>query len=296
MMIQSLDEVERRRPLLVSLAYRLTGRAGEAEDLVQESYVRVLVEAREGYQATDEALVTTLTRLCLDYLSSDDVQQAHYEGPWLPEPALTADDALPPLDTDLQRESISLAFLTLLDTVPPRERAAYLLHDIFGYEDARVASMLDVDIVDYRQAYAAAVERIAAARPRFEYAPDAQRDLTQEIVLACRQGDIAELKELLARDVTAWTDGGGQVAAASRPIGGRDAVARYLAGYMQRSAGTSSMTYAEVNSGPALLVGREESLAGVIAFDVADDAVRGVRLLLNPDKLAFIERQLREIG
>jgi DNA-directed RNA polymerase specialized sigma24 family protein len=294
MATRTMDDVDRYHPLLVSLAYRMTGRASEAEDLAQESYVRFLAEAAGDGGTPKDALTGILARLCLDYLSSEAVREAHYEGPWLPEPVLTENDALPPLETEPARASISLPFLALLDTLAPAERAAYLLRDVFGHGDGEVADMLDMAASDYRRAHDRAAERIAADRPRFEYAPTAQQHLIERLVLACHQDETDDLRELLGEGVTAWTDGGGQVAAATRPVEGPDAVARYLAGYMRRSVGAANMTYAEVNSAPGLLWMRDESLAGVIAFDTADRAVRGVRLMLNPDKLAFIERQLRE--
>lgn len=291
------QSVEQYHPLLLSLAYRLIGSASESEDLVQETYVEYLLEATEAPDETRPAsayLSAILTRLCLNYLASDQVQQQHYEGPWLPEPVLTEGDALPPLDTPAQRASISLPSLVLLDTLEPEERAAYLLRDVFGYGDGAAARMLDSDVTDYRQIYERAVARIDAGRPHFEYAPEAQRRVIERVVLATHGDDLDDLKELLALEVTAWTDGGGQVAAASRPVKGRDAVARYLSGFMRKAATTLTTTYAEVNSAPALISSHEGALAHVVAFDVADDTVRGVYLLLNPDKLAFIERQLRE--
>lgn len=291
------QSVEQYHPLLLSLAYRLIGSASESEDLVQETYVEYLLEATEAPDETRPAsayLSAILTRLCLNYLSSDQVQQQHYEGPWLPEPVLTEGDALPPLDTPAQRASISLPSLVLLDTLEPEERAAYLLRDVFGYGDGAAARILDSDVTDYRQIYERAVARIDAGRPHFEYAPEAQRRVIERVVLATHGDDLDDLKELLALEVTAWTDGGGQVAAASRPVKGRDAVARYLSGFMRKAATTLTTTYAEVNSAPALVSSHEGALAHVVAFDVADDTVRGVYLLLNPDKLAFIERQLRE--
>ncbi len=291
------QSVEQYRPLLLSLAYRLIGSASESEDLVQETYVEYLLEATEAPDETpptSASLSAILTRLCLDYLASDQVRQQHYEGPWLPEPVLTEGDALPPLDTPVQRASISLPSLVLLDTLEPEERAAYLLRDVFGYGDGDAARMLDSDVTDYRHIYERAVAHIEVGRPHFEYAPEAQRRVIERVVLATHGDDLDDLKELLAPDVTAWTDGGGQVAAASRPVKGRDAVARYLSGFMRKAATTLTTTYAEVNSAPALVSSHEGALAHVIAFDVADDTVRGVYLLLNPDKLAFIERQLRE--
>jgi len=295
--VDNQQSVEQYHPLLLSLAYRLIGSASESEDLVQETYVEYLLEATEAPDETRPAsayLSAILTRLCLNYLSSDQVQQQHYEGPWLPEPVLTEGDALPPLDTPAQRASISLPSLVLLDTLEPEERAAYLLRDVFGYGDGAAARILDSDVTDYRQIYERAVARIDAGRPHFEYAPEAQRRVIERVVLATHGDDLDDLKELLALEVTAWTDGGGQVAAASRPVKGRDAVARYLSGFMRKAATTLTTTYAEVNSAPALVSSHEGALAHVVAFDVADDTVRGVYLLLNPDKLAFIERQLRE--
>jgi len=295
--VDNQQSVEQYHRLLLSLAYRLIGSASEAEDLVQETYVEYLLEASEAPNETPPTsayLSAILTRLCLDYLSSEQVQQQHYEGPWLPEPVLTEGDALPPLDTPAQRASISLPSLVLLDTLEPEERAAYLLRDVFGYGDGDAARMLDSDVTDYRHIYERAVARIDAGRPHFEYAPEAQRRVIERVVLATHGDDLDDLKELLAPEVTAWTDGGGQVAAASRPVKGRDAVARYLSGFMRKAATTLTTTYAEVNSAPALVSSHEGALAHVVAFDVADDTVRGVYLLLNPDKLAFIERQLRE--
>jgi len=289
-----MDTLEHDRPLLVSLAYRMTGRASEAEDLAQEAYVRFLTDEPDDGRPAREQLTTIVARLCLDYLSSEPVENAHYEGPWLPEPVLTERDALPPLQTAAQRESISLAFLTLLDGLEPPERAVYLLRDAFGYGGDEIAAMLDVAEADYRQTYDRAAARIAAARPNFTYAPEAQRRVIERLVLAAHQDDPDDVQEILAPEVTAWIDGGGQVAAALRPVTGRDAVARYLSGFMRRASATLAMTYAEVNSAPGLLSTREESVESVIAFDVAGGAIQGVRFMLNPDKLAFIERQLRE--
>jgi len=289
-----MNNLEHDHPLLVSLAYRMTGRASEAEDLAQEAYVRFLTEEPDEGRTARDQLTTIVARLSLDYLSSEPVRQAHYEGPWLPEPVLTERDALPPLETAAQRESISLAFLVLLDGLEPPERAVYLLRDIFGHASEEVAVMLDIDEADYRQTYDRAAARIAAERPRFAYAPEAQRRVIERLVLATHQDDPEDVQELLAPEVTAWTDGGGQVAAALRPVSGRDAVARYLNGFMRRASTTQTMTYAEVNSAPGLLSTHEESVESVIAFDVDDGAIQSVRFMLNPDKLAFVERQLRE--
>src|SRR5579875_3717085 len=232
-----MDELDQHRLFLFALAYRMTGSAGESEDLVQETYVLFLTERADELAgdapdegAAGDALGAILARLCLDYLASERVQREYYEGLWLPEPVLTAPDdkrdVLPPQETPAQRESTSLPFLNLLNTLTPEERVAHLLHDIYAFPDEGIAAVLDKPLDEYRQIVDRARERVDAQRPPFEYEPAAQRRLLERFVLAAHQGDVEALGALLSRDVMAWTDGGGQVAAALKPVSGRDAVAR----------------------------------------------------------------------
>jgi RNA polymerase sigma-70 factor (ECF subfamily) len=288
------EDVAALRPYLFAIAYRLTGSASEAEDLVQEAFVRYLAAGTDaGVRSTRAYLSTIVTRLCLDHLKSARVQRETYVGPWLPEPVLTEGGELSPLETVEQRESISMAMLVLLERLSPEERAVFVLHEAFEYPFAEVAEMLGKTPAACRQLFHRARERIAAGRARFATSQDAQRALVEQFLYAIRGGDLQPLGAVLATDVTMWSDGGGKVLAARKPIGGAEGVLRFFEGLLRLAPPNTRLGVADVNGAPAMLVFVDDELAQVGTFDIAEDnRICAIRAVVNPAKLEFVRRQL----
>jgi RNA polymerase sigma-70 factor (ECF subfamily) len=285
------DEFQNYYPLLFAIAYRMLGSASEAEDIVQEAYLRYAAAAGE-IRALKVYLTTIVTRLCLDQLKSARVQREQYIGPWLPEPINTADPQIGPLQTLEQRESISQAFLVLLECLTPQERAVFLLHEVFEYPYAEIAPILDNEVAHCRQLFHRAQTRLAERRPRFVAAPATQQRLLERFLVACGQGDVGALTQVLAADVVATSDGGGRVTAARRPIRGRDAVIRLLLGLTRKAPTASQVSLAEINGAPAFLLWVGPELHSAWTLESADAQILAVRAVSNPDKLAYLRRQV----
>lgn len=283
-------EFEEQRARLFGLAYRLLGSAADAEDVVQDTYVRWSGADRAAIVALPVWLARVATNLCLNRLASARVNREVYIGPWLPEPVLTWDGTLGPMDSVAQRDSVSLALLVLLERLTPAERAVFVLREAFGYGHRDIAAILGLSEANCRQLYRRARQRLPATS---RFAPDRGqwRDLVDRFLAAARDGDLPGLERLLAADVTAWADGGGKVVAARRPVRGRARVARYLAGITRLGAGMQ-ISVAEVNAAPAVLGTRAGTLAGVLVLEVSGDQITAVRLVSNPDKLGFASRQV----
>lgn len=289
----TVEEFERQRPRLFSIAYRMLGSASDAEDVVQDGFVRYQGVRPGHLRAPASYLSTVVVNLCLDRLKSARVQREAYVGPWLPEPVLTTDGTLGPLEAAEQRDSVSLAFLLLLERLNPRERAVFVLREAFGYEHREIAAILGVSEAGSRQLLARARRRVAEPSSRFETSQSRGRRLVERFLAAAQEGDLRGLEEVLAEDVTVWSDGGGMVSAARRPVVGRARVARFVAGIAERARREPGLllTFGEVNGQPALLSWTGGSLAAVFAFDVEDGRIHAIRAVLNPAKLAFVERQ-----
>ena len=282
------------RPLLFSIAYRMLGSASDAEDAVQDTWLRYRDAVDVRFPRAFAA--TIVTRLCLDRLKAARTVREQYVGPWLPEPVLTSRAEGP--DVTLQRsESVTLAFLVLLEALTPEERAVFLLKEAFDYSHAEIAQMLELTEVNSRQLFRRAKVRLKEGRPRPEGTPASRRAVADRFAAALKAGDAVTLTSLLARDVGLWSDGGGKVSAARRPLAGRDEVLNFLTG-LHRVAVTSgllaqiSLTVDEVNGEPALLQRIGGRLDAVHVLSVAEGAVEGLRIVRNPEKLAYIERQL----
>jgi RNA polymerase sigma-70 factor, ECF subfamily len=290
------DRFQRQRPLLFALAYRMLGSATEADDVLQDAWLR-WNRAEPSAVRSDTAYATTIvTRLCLDRLKSARATRERYIGPWLPEPLLT-DPAEPP-DVRVQRaESITLAFLVLLETLSPEERAVFLLKEVFEYDHAEIARMLGLTPANSRQIFHRAKARVAARRPR--PAPDAsgRRAVAERFARAFSAGDAEALNRLLAEDVGFWSDGGGKAFAARRPLAGRPMVVKFLAGLHRSAARARAMpvvtrSMVDVNAEPALLVRLGDRLDSVFVLTIDGGAVSAIRVIRNPDKLAYLTRQL----
>jgi len=274
----------RYRPLIFSIAYRMTGSALDAEDLAQETYLRWQGSDRAAVADPKAYLTTVVTRLAIDHLRAARVRREEYAGPWLPEPIATdgSDDAAATAEL---ADSLSLAFLVLLENLTPVERAVFLLHDIFVYPFDEVARIVGKAEANCRQIAGRARRRVREGRPRFAVSPHEHEDLTRRFARACADGDLGGLLALLADDATAWTDGGGKAPAARQPIQGAMNVARYLLGVMAKAPANVVSRVRAINGQPGLIVEAGGDIVAVVALEVADGRIAAVRSVVNPDKL-----------
>ncbi len=294
-MTAAVEEFEAQRSRLFGLAYRLLGSAAEAEDAIQDAYLRLHAADRAAIASLPAWLTKVVTNLCLNRLTSARARREIYVGPWLPEPVITGGGALGPLDTAEQRESVSIALLTVMERLGPSERAAFVLREAFGYSHQEVAQILETSDANARQLHHRARQRLGESAPRFRPDPAQLRRLVERFFTASHNGDVAALVTMLTADVTSTADGGGKVAAARRPIVGRDRVSRYLAGALSRpSLPPTRLDVAEVNGEPAMLAFLGATLAGVLFFDIEGDRIAALRVVANPDKLSFVAKQLSQ--
>ena len=287
----AVEEFEAQRPRLFGLAYRLLGSAMDAEDVVQDAYLRWQGADAPSIAAPQAWLAKVVTNLSLNRLASARARRERYAGPWLPEPVLTEDGTLGPLEDVTQRESVSLALLILLERLTPAERAVFVLREAFGYSHGETAQILELSEANCRQLQRRARDRLASQRPRFSPAPEQWRTLAGRFLAAARAGDLRSLERMLAEDVIAWTDGGGKVAAARRPVAGRARVARYLAGGIGKFGTGAQAVFAEVNGEPAILGVSGGTVVGVLVLEVSGGEISALRAVANPDKLRFAARQ-----
>jgi RNA polymerase sigma-70 factor (ECF subfamily) len=284
------------RPLLFSIAYRMLGSASDAEDVLQDAWLRYRDVDRSVIRSPKALATTIVTRLCLDRLKSARMTREEYIGPWLPEPVLTSEVEGP--DAMLQRaESVTLAFLVLLEKLSPEERAVFLLKDIFEYDHSEIAEMLGTTTDNSRQLLHRAKGRLAEGRPRLTGTAQSRRAVAERFARAFSSGDGTGLTALLAQDVGMWSDGGGKASAARRPLMGRDEVINFLVGLHRtaRAAGLvrdASLALEDVNAEPALVVRVGRRLESIFVISIDGEAISAIRVIRNPDKLARIDRQL----
>ena len=225
------DVFEEHRRLLFSTAYRMLGSVADAEDIVQDAWLRWADTDQTTVEHPKAYLVRTVTNLSLNRLNSARARRESYVGPWLPEPLLTSPDVA---DSAELAESVSMAMMIVRETLSPLERAVFLLREVFGYAYSEIATSLDRSVATVRQASHRAREHVAARQPRFDTDAARQREVLDRFLEACAGGDVNEVMALLAHGVTAWADGGGKVSAATRPVQGESNLARWLLGVMAR--------------------------------------------------------------
>jgi RNA polymerase sigma-70 factor (ECF subfamily) len=277
---------EEWRQLLFSIAYRMLGSAADAEDVVQEASIRWIRRGDEPVRSVRAYLVTIVTRLCIDQLESAHSQRMSYAGPWLPEPVVMDDTSAVE-----QSDSLSLAFLVLLEELTPPERASYLLHDIFGYSFEEIARSLGRSEPACRQLATRARQRIEMRRQRFDADLEHGRELTDRFLLACATGDLSGLLDMLSDDVVVWTDGGGKVRAAVRPVIGVHRSSRFLLNVAKRVAGVPHG--AILNGQPASIFMDGDTVVTAMVLDILDGLIVAVRVVSNPDKLERLGAVLR---
>src|SRR5438874_10230103 len=286
-----MESFESYRSYLFAIAYRMLGSAMDAEDIVQETYLRYQTTPPETITSLKAYLTTIITRLCMDQLHLARRKRDVYLGPWLPEPLMTAEalKAVSPEERVDMEESISLAFLLLLEQLQPIERAVSLLREVFEYDYAEIASFLGKSEVTCRQWFSRAKNHLGDHRPRFPTSPDTHRQLLTGFLQAAQAGEMPALMNLLAEDVTLWVDSGGKVkGAATRPIHGRDAVARFSLGTRRFLPEGARVEMAEVNGQPALIFRTDDRVYLVLSIEVEAGHIRTIRIVANPEKLARV--------
>jgi RNA polymerase sigma-70 factor, ECF subfamily len=289
-----MESFETYRPYLFSIAYRMLGSAMDAEDMVQETYLRYQASPPQTIHSLKGYLTTVLTRLSMDQLQLARRQRELYVGPWLPEPILTTETAETAETGDPEKrveveESVSLAFLVLLEQLQPFERAVFLLREVFGYEFVEIATMLDKSEAACRRSFSRAKLHLRGRRPRFPASPQVHQQLLSGYFQAVQTGEMTPLMNLLSENVTLWADGGGKVKqAALRPIRGRDAVARFSLGTKRFWPANARVELEEVNGQAALIVRTDGHVFSVVTIEVEQGRIEAIRIIANPEKLARI--------
>ncbi|MEV0233628.1 RNA polymerase sigma-70 factor [Nonomuraea sp. NPDC050786] len=274
-------EFEEHRPMLLGLAYRLLGSMWDAEDVVQEAWLRWQGVDRSEIKEPRAFLLTVVSRLALDQLRSARVRREAYTGPWLPEPVMTSEAG--PLDTAELRDTLSYATLHLMERLSPPERAVFVLREAFELPYDQVAEIVGTSAANARQLHRRASVRLAEGRDRFQPSAADHVELVTKFMDAASGGDLAALTELLHEDVVAYNDGGGKVRAALRPILGRRKVADFLLG-LRNKYGLSEAQVLDVNGRPAIWT-RVAGHRQLVAFDIQDGRIAAIYGVLNPDKL-----------
>ncbi|WP_084513058.1 RNA polymerase sigma factor SigJ [Nocardia mikamii] len=278
------DAFDTHRRLLFATAYQLLGSVADAEDVLQDAWLKWHEADRDRVRHPKAYLVRTVTNLSLNRLTSARAVRETYVGPWLPEPLLSEPDATERVEIV---DTVSTAMLVVLETLGPVERAVFVLRDVFGFSAAEIAGFLDRPEPTVRQISHRARDHVQARRPRYDTDPVARQEITERFLAAANGGDVNALMRLLAPDVTLWNDGGGKVTAARRPLHGPDHVARWLLGVLAKPVLTGIRMRAAVLNGELSVVGEIGGFpVGALTFDILDGRVRNLRFQVNPDKLA----------
>jgi RNA polymerase sigma-70 factor (ECF subfamily) len=284
---------EEHRSLLFAIAYRMLGGVAEAEDMVQETFLRWQRRTGEEIQSVKAWLTTIVTRLCIDHLKSARHQREEYVGVWLPEPLMSSDEEDPARTAELA-DSLTNAFMLMVETLSPVERAVFLLHEVFGYDYAEISRIVGKSEANCRKLGVRAREHLTARRPRFPADPDHAQRLLNRFLLACEQGDNQGLLNLLTEDAAIYSDGGGKVVAVHYPILGAARVARFFINIQrlrQRKQADIQIRFTTVNAEPGLLLFRNHQLEQSMAFELADGRIRAVYIVRNPDKLKHLTKE-----
>lgn len=282
----STFETERER--LFAIAYRMLGTASDAADVLQEAYIRGQAAPSDEITSPRAYLSTIVTRLAIDHLKSARVQRERYVGPWLPEP-LVEEAGPSPADRLVLAESLSMAFLLVLEELGPVERAVYILRELFDYDYDDVARIVGKSEAHCRQLLHRARARIVAARERPVPSPaDEQERLMKQFLATLATGDVQTLATMLADDVVLWSDGGGKRNAARKPVRGPELVARFFSNIWRRGLGAFDVRAVRVNGTPGIVAYAGARPYCVVAFDVAGGRIAAIRTVVNPEKLAHL--------
>ena len=290
------ENFESYRPLMFSIAYRMLGSVTEAEDIVQEAYLRCQATPVEQIISPKAFLSTVVTRLCLNHLELAQVQRESYIGPWLPEPALTEmDERFLPVQQAELHESLSIAFLVLLEQLTPLERAVFLLREVFGYEYGEIAAITGKEEAACRQVLSRARKHITEHRPRFKPSPEAHRQMLTQFIQAVGTGELEGMLQLLADEVELSGDSGGKVRGAIlHPVRGREDVARFLLASPRIPTEPLQAEIGEVNNEPAIILRAGSEVRIVLFISIDQGRIAQIWAIGNPDKLKEINRLLSD--
>ncbi|MEV6211713.1 RNA polymerase sigma-70 factor [Kitasatospora sp. NPDC051914] len=298
LIMSDVDRFEAARPRLEAIAYRLLGSSSEAEDAVQETFLRWQAADVERIEVPEAWLTKVLTNFCLNMLTSARARRETYVGTWLPEPLLAGDPMLGPADTAEQRDSVSYAVLVLLERLSPNERAVYVLREAFDYPHREIAEILGISEAASQQIYHRAKKHVADGRARTEIDEAAARRIVEEFLAAATSGRTEPLVRLLTQDAVSVGDGGGKVPARAKAFEGALAVAKFLRGLFKPSeakrahvGGAAEIYAADANGGPAIVAVVDGRVVGITCLEVTADGIAAVRSQVNPDKLVRATEQ-----
>ncbi|WP_407888570.1 RNA polymerase sigma-70 factor [Scytonema sp. NUACC26] len=279
-----LETFNQHRSLLFGIAYRMLGTVTDAEDMVQETFLRWQQTTETTVKSAKTYLSTIIIRLCIDRLRSSRVQREQYVGVWLPEPILTQHASDPASQVELA-DSLSMAFLVVLERLSPIERSVFLLREVFDYDYDDIAQMVGKSSANCRQILRRSRQHIATERPRFPVSHEQQEQITAKFLEASTQGNLQGLMALLAKDVTYWSDGGGRVAAALKPLQGAMKVARFLLVIHSKWLSTPVAHIIEINGQPGVVTLIDSCIHSVTTFDILDGYIQSIYTMRNPEKL-----------
>lgn len=285
-MMDAVETFEQERQRLMRLAYRMLGTHADSDDVLQEAYLRWAGLDHGSIQSPPAMLTTIVTRLCIDRRREIDRRKETYVGPWLPDPVLEA--VRPPERAAELAESVSMAFLYVLERLSPLERAAYLLRKVFNYEYQDISEILEKSNVHCRQLVSRAEQRIQEGRPRYQPEPGDRDRISEKFLDTCASGDMDGLLQLLSDDVVLVSDGGGKVPAALRPVLGSDRVARFFLGIYKKAPAYATAQPVLVNGSPGFAGYLNDELVTIGSFEVEDGRIRAIFVMRNPDKLASV--------
>ena len=285
----SSERFEQHRSRLFGIAYRMLGSVSDAEDVVQEVFLRwYQMEDQEAVANLEAYLVTVATRLCLDYLKSAKVRRECYVGPWLPEPLFSEAAAGPEAHRELA-DTLSFAFMMLLERLNPMERAVYILREAFDFRHEEIAQILNRKPSHSRQLSRRAKKSLGQPGKRFEHSDADQERLFSRFVEASAGGDLKPLFDLLADDITLYSDGGGKVLAALRPLRGKERIIRFLNRALPQQDSDTSLELCQVNRQPALRICLDSSVIGIVTLHFVQGKLQQIFVVKNPDKLVNTE-------
>src|SRR6267143_6844412 len=283
-----LATFDQYRGLLFSVAYRMLGSVADAEDMLQETFIRWQQAPDDDIRSPRAFLVTIISRLCINHLQSARVQREEYVGQWLPEPIVT-DPGSDPLEIIRVDESLSMAFLVMLERLTSTERAVFLLREIFEYEYSEIATILGQSEANCRQILRRARQHVSKARPRFKASSEERSNLLERFLRATSQGDMDALVDLLASDVVLHSDGGGKALAVPNLISGADNVARGILGSLEKLVPRNLLTrIAVINGQPGIVSYLNGKPHSVLTLDTSEGRIRAIYVLTNPEKLAHL--------
>lgn len=291
--MNKLDIFEAHRPLLLAIGYRMLGSLSEAEDMVQETFLRWHQSVSEMPRSPKAYLSTILTRLCIDHLRSARREREQYVGSWLPEPVATQTDANPDVMAELA-DSLSIAFLVMLEQLSPTERAVLLLHDVFDFDYDEISKMVDKSVTNCRQILRRAHQHLGMERPRNSLDRAQQNRLVEQFLQAWTAGDLEGLLALVTEKVIVWSDGGGKAVAAQRPIRGNQKVARFLLAVRRNKHMPKDVVprLVEINGQAGIVLCVADRPYSVLGFRFSAGRIEEIFSVLNPEKLRSIDQNV----